>query len=132
MELARRHTEDNPVYYVQYAHARICSILRQPGAKESDEDVDLSILTEGEETDLLRALARFPWTLASIVRGIEPHPLTSYLTELARGFHLFYSRHRVIGDDRRTTAARLMLCRGVAGVLSGGLRLMGVGAPEVM
>ncbi len=133
MELAKRHSEDNPVYYIQYAHARIRSIFRQPGAEDFDDvRADLDCLTADEEMDLLRALARFPWTLEAIVRGVEPHPLTTYLTELARSFHLFYSRHRVISDDERTTAARLTLCKGVAGVLSEGLQLMGVSAPEVM
>ncbi len=133
MELAKRHSEDNPVYYIQYAYARICSIFRQPDAEVFNEvRADLDCLTADEEMDILRTLARFPWTLESVVRGVEPHPLTTYLTELARSFHLFYSRHRVISDDERTTAARLILSRGVAGVLSEGLGLMGVSAPEVM
>ncbi len=132
IDLARRHSEDNPVYYIQYANARIRSILRHPDAFEPGDDVDLTSLVEPEEMDLLRAVARFPWTLSAVVRGIEPHPITVYLTDLARTFHLFYQRRRVIGDDRRLTAARLTLCRGVAGVLAEGLRLIGVEAPDRM
>lgn len=132
IDLACRHSDDNPVYYVQYAHARIQSIFRQPGVRKVTVDSDLSLLTNEEELDLLRWLARFPWTLSVIVRGVDPHPLTGYLTELARSFHLFYTRHRVISDDTALTAARLTLCRGVAGVLSEGLSLMGVSAPDMM
>ena len=132
MNLAKRHSDDNPVYYVQYAHARICSILRQPGVENYEENVDFTCLLEEEELDLLRMLARFPWTLSIIVRNIEPHPLTIYLMELARSFHLFYTKHRVIGDDRRLTGARLMLCKGTKSVLAEGLKLMGVSAPEKM
>lgn len=141
--LASRHSDENPVYYVQYAHARIKSILRQPavqeivsqlnqGNKADAQCIDLSVLTEPEELNLMKVIARFPWTLAAIVRSIEPHPLTTYLEDLAKAFHLFYAKHRVICDDRDLTAARLQLCRGVAGVLAEGLRLMGVSAPDRM
>jgi len=132
IDLAKRHSDDNPVYYVQYAHARIQSIFRQPGAFEPPPDTDLSCLTADEELWLMRLMARFPWTLSAVVRGLEPHPVTVYLGELARGFHLFYQRHRVIGDDRQVTAARLMLCRGVATALRQGLELIGVEAPDRM
>jgi len=132
IDLAMRHSDENPVYYVQYAHARICSILRQPQALESTLAADLSLLTEPEELGALRAMARFPWTLSAIVRGVDPHPLTAYLTDLAKSFHQFYTRHRVITDDAGLTAARLALCRGVAAMLKDGLNLMGVSAPEKM
>ncbi|MDP8238725.1 MAG: arginine--tRNA ligase [Candidatus Hatepunaea meridiana] len=132
IELAKRHSEDNPVYYVQYAHARIMSILRQPGAKDFDKNVHLECLTTEEELDLLKVIARFPWTLSSIVRNLEPHILTVYLIELARSFHFFYSKHRVITDNSELTAARLMLCKGTANVIAEGLSLMGIEAPEVM
>ena len=71
-------------------------------------------------------------TLSAIVRGVEPHPLTIYLMELAKSFHLFYSKHRVIGEDKKLTAARLLLCKGVAGMLREVLNLMGVSAPDKM
>ena len=132
MDLARKHSDDNPVFYVQYGHARIRSIFRQPDAADPKPDADLSLLKESEEISLLRHLARFSWTLETAVRGLEPHPLTTYLIELARGFHLFYQRHRIITPDRDLTAARLTLCQGVASVLKEGLNLIGVEAPERM
>lgn len=132
IDLARSHTDENPVYYVQYAHARIKSILRQPGAFDQGKDADLTLLKETEALNVLRNIARFPWTLAAIVRMIDPHPLTTYLIDLAKSFHQFYTKHRVIGEDKDITAARLALCKGVAIVLVEGLRLIGVRAPESM
>ncbi len=134
IDLAKKHSEDNPVFYVQYAHARIQSILRQPAALEYDldPDADISVLKEEAELDILRIINRYPMTLSAIVRGVEPHPLTIYLMELAKSFHLFYSKHRVIGEDKKLTAARLLLCKGVAGMLREVLNLMGVSAPDKM
>ncbi|MBT3233407.1 MAG: arginine--tRNA ligase, partial [Calditrichaeota bacterium] len=125
---------DNPVFYVQYAHARIQSILRQPAALEFDLNtgIDISVLKEEAELDILRLINRYPMTLSAVVRGIEPHPLTIYLTELAKAFHTFYAKHRVIGEDHKLTAARLLLCKGVAGMLREVLNLMGVSAPNKM
>jgi len=134
LEVAKRHTEENPVYYIQYAHARIHQIFKMAEARGIDiiDKTDLSVLSSEVELDLLRTMARFPWTLSAIVRGIDPHPLTIYLTELARSFHQFYGKHRVVGEDAKLTSARLMLCKGAAGVLKEGLNLMGVEAPVVM
>jgi len=92
----------------------------------------LSVLAEPEELEVLKTIARYPWTLDAIVRAIEPHLLTIYLVELARAFHQFYTKHRIICDDRNIAAARLALCQGVAIVLKNGLSLMGVEAPERM
>lgn len=134
LEVAKRHTDDNPVYYVQYAHARVHQIFKMAESRglDFDSEVDLSCLTSEEEIDLFRTMALFPWTLEAIIRGIDPQPLTVYLIELARCFHLFYSRHRVISDDWELTNARIKLCRGVGEVIKEGLQLMGVNAPEVM
>ena len=134
IDLAKKHSEDNPVFYVQYAHARIQSILRQPAALEFDLNtgIDISVLKEEAELDILRLINRYPMTLSAVVRGIEPHPLTIYLTELAKAFHTFYAKHRVIGEDHKLTAARLLLCKGVAGMLREVLNLMGVSAPNKM
>jgi len=131
LDIAKKHTDENPVYYVQYAHARIHSILRQPAAN-IDGDSDLSLLAEEEEIDLIRMLSRFPSTLEAIVNGIDPQPLTTYLIELARAFHLFYTKHRVIGDDEAVSSARLSLCKAVAEIVHEGLGLMGVSAPQKM
>ncbi|MFC2150010.1 arginine--tRNA ligase [Calditrichota bacterium] len=132
IELAKRHSNDNPVFYVQYAHARIKSILRQPGASELEMASDLTVLTAQEELDLMRMMSQYPWTLDAIVRSYEPHALTVYLTDLAKAFHQFYTVHRVITDDKKSTEARLMLCKGVANLIAQGLDLMGVDAPEKM
>ena len=132
INLARKHSDENPVYYIQYAHARIRSILRQPDAFDPDENVDLGLLTEPEEEEILHNIVKFPWTLTSIVRSIDPHPLTSCLIDLARAFHQFYTKHRVIGENQELTAARLILCNAVAIVLNEGLRLMGVSSPDKM
>ncbi|MDP8229130.1 MAG: arginine--tRNA ligase [Candidatus Electryoneaceae bacterium] len=139
IELAKSHSDENPVYYVQYAHARIQSILHQPAASvladyssKSDQTVDLTVLTAPEDLDLLRVMARFPWTLSAVVRGVDPHPLVTYLIDLARAFHSFYANQRVISDDTCLTVARLILCRGTAGVIAEGLRLIGVEAPDRM
>ncbi len=132
IDLARSHTDENPVYYVQYAHARIKSILRQPDAFDPTDDADLALLKEPETLNALKNIARFPWTLNAITRTVDPHPLTTYLIDLAKSFHQFYTQHRVISEDKALTGARLALCKGVAIVLVEGLRLMGVRAPERM
>lgn len=133
IELAKKHSDENPVYYVQYAHARIRSILRQPGAETYvSGSADHALLTAPEELDLMRALALFPWTLSAIVRSVEPHLITGYLTDLARAFHYFYQKCRVISDDRALTDARLDLAQATALVLKEGLGLIGVEAPERM
>lgn len=134
IDLAKQHSDENPVFYVQYAHARIQSILRQPAALEYDLDpnTDISILKEEAELDILRVINRYPIALSAVVRGIEPHPLTIYLMELAKAFHLFYSKHRVVSEDQKLTAARLLLCKGVAGMLREVLNLMGISTPDKM
>ena len=145
IELAKRNSDENPVFYVQYAHARICSILRQPGAEEMQncrqmsavpsavsEADRYSLLATEEELDMLRALALFPWTLSAVVRSLEPSLMTTYLMDVSKAFHHFYQKHRVITDDKPLTAARLDLGRGVAAVLKNGLGLIGVEAPERM
>lgn len=141
IELAKRHSDENPVFYVQYAHARICSIFRQPAVAEMQNDERKTMnkgyemysrLVAEEELDLLRTMALYPWSLAAVVRSVEPSLVTTYLMDLAKSFHYFYTKHRVITDDRELTAARLDLCRGTAAVLKNGLGLIGVEAPERM
>ncbi|MFN3821444.1 MAG: DALR anticodon-binding domain-containing protein, partial [bacterium] len=134
LELAKSHSEDNPVYYVQYAHARIASILRQPQLKEmlGEDPPQFQLLIEPEERLIMRQFAYFSWTLASVVRTYEPHPVVLYLLEMARLFHLYYQRHRVITSDKSLTKARVTLCKAVKNVLRVGLGLIGVEAPERM
>jgi arginyl-tRNA synthetase len=136
LALATRQSSDNPVYYVQYAHARIRSIARQAVeqgiAVPAWEAIDTSPLTEGEEQSLIKRLLDYPEMVRGAARAHEPHRVAFWLRELAGAFHPYYKNHRVIQDDRRLTLARLALCAGVGGVIANGLDLLGVGAPETM
>ncbi len=139
VELARRQSQDNPVYYVQYAHARICSILRQaeaaglerPGAPAATTDA-LRALGHPLEQELLQKLAAFPDEVVAAAEGRAPHRLTVYARQLAERFHTFYVQCRVLGETPERTAARLALCAATRLVLARSLGLLGVGAPERM
>ena len=136
LELAKRQSNDNPVYYVQYAHARVCSICRN--AEEQGvvtlerEALDLSCLTLTEELALAKHLARYPETVVNAAQNREPHRVVYFLQELASQFHSYYNRQRVLVDDPATTQARLYLVKGVRTVLANALNLLGVDAPERM
>ncbi|MGH7680907.1 MAG: arginine--tRNA ligase, partial [Candidatus Eiseniibacteriota bacterium] len=136
IDLALKRTEDNPVYYVQYAHARIAHVLdyaRQQGIPEPDpETTPLDRLEEPETEALMRGIAGLPSLLAAAARSREPHRIPSYLKELAATFHSFYHHHRVVTSDGPLTAARLLLTRATGLVLKRGLGLLGVSAPEAM
>jgi len=131
LELAKKHTNENPVYYLQYAHARICSIFKQ-AAEKAGSDADLSLLKEAEELDLIRKLSLFPQALSTCAQEDSPHPLANYLLAVCRQFHHFYDHHRVLGDDPALTRARLQLLDGVRTILALGMKLLGVSAPEQM
>ncbi len=136
LELAKRQSTDNPVYYVQYAHARVCSIYRN--AEEQGVTlpkcgaVDLSSLTLPEELMLAKQLARYPEMVVGAAQHCEPHRVVYYLQELAAQFHSYYNRQRVLVEDSATTQARLYLVDGVRTVLANALKLLGVDAPERM
>jgi len=136
LELAKRQSSDNPVYYVQYAHARVCSINRN--AKEQGvpllkrEAIDLSSLILPEELLLAKYLARYPETVVGAAQNCEPHRIVYYLQELAAQFHSYYNRQRVLVEDAATTQARLYLVNGIRTVLANALTLLGVNAPERM
>jgi arginyl-tRNA synthetase len=136
LAVATRQTADNPVYYVQYAHARIRSILRQAAEQgivvPAWRDLDLSPLTLPEELQITKRLIEFPEVVADAARSMEPHRVAYWLQELAGAFHPYYKAHRVIQDDRRTMLARLALCAAVGQVIKNGLVLLGVSAPETM
>jgi arginyl-tRNA synthetase len=136
LELAVKRSEDNPVYYVQYAHARIAHVLdyaRQQGIPEPGlEAARHELLHEAETLTLLRGLAGFPSLVAASARNREPHRIPMYLKELAAKFHSFYHHHRVVGPDASVTAARLLLTRATGIVFRRGLALLGVSAPESM
>lgn len=137
IDLARSQTEDNPVYYVQYAHARVCSVLDKAGiaratAAEALGRVDLSALTNPYEEALLRRLADFPDELAAAARDLAPHLVPFYLKELAAQFHSYYNAEQFLVADPRLRQARLALVVAVGQVVRNGLRALGVSAPEKM
>jgi arginyl-tRNA synthetase len=136
IELVKQQTMENPVYYVQYGHARVASILRKAEsagvAMKPIADVDLSLLVHESEVDLLRALADAPGQIATAAEQRAPHRLTHASQELAARFHRFYTDCRVVSDDGTLTQARLWLCAGTKQVLANLLGLLGVSAPESM
>jgi arginyl-tRNA synthetase len=136
LELAKRQSNENPVYYVQYAHARICSILRMAAergiAVPSAGEAGASLLRLPEETDLIKAITRFPEVVEGAARTLEPHRLTFYLNDLAAIFHSYYNRNKVISDDVALTGARLFLVSSLLTVLKNALKMLGVSAPEKM
>ncbi len=137
LELAKSQSSDNPVYYIQYAHARVCSVLRQLAEKGLDHDerlglASLSRLTEQHEQVLLTRLARYPEVLEAAALTHEPHQLAHFLRELANEFHTYYNAHQFLVDDAALRDARLCLIRAVRQVIANGLGLLGVSAPESM
>jgi arginyl-tRNA synthetase len=137
IDLARSQSEENPVYYVQYAHARVASVLKQAGLGRDEapaklRDVDLSPLISRYEEPLLRRLADFPDETALAAREFAPHQLTFYLKDLAQEFHSYYNAERFLVDDARVRNARLALIVAVGQVLRNGLTILGIGAPDEM
>ncbi|OQW30650.1 MAG: arginine--tRNA ligase [Nitrospira sp. SG-bin2] len=151
LDLAKQRSADNPVYYVQYAHARIASLWRVAGARGIDcppaADADLSVLTDPDELGLIRKLSAYPDILQTSASAFEPHRMTYYLQQLAALLHTFYNKHRILppagiqeaGEAEpveeltpKKTAARLMLMRGVQQVIRNGLSVLGISAPEQM
>lgn len=136
LDLAVKQSSENPVFYVQYAHARICSIFRQ-AEKEgyelpTGESAAVHRLTAATELELVKVLAAYPDTVVEAAQEREPHRVVFYLIELAGAFHRFYNQERVVGDDRELSEARLFLTRAAQRVLHHGLGLVGVAAPEAM
>jgi arginyl-tRNA synthetase len=137
LDLARSQSEENPVYYVQYAHARVCSVLEKAGiapraALGALRDADLSPLTSAYEDALLRRLADFPDELALATRELAPHRVTFFLKELAAEFHSYYNAEQFLVDDAKLRRARLALVVATGQVLRSGLAVLGVSAPEKM
>ena len=137
LDLARSQSNENPVYYVQYAHARICSVFRQASEKGintdlSDGNTNLELLSESHEQSLMKTLARYPEVLQNAALNSEPHQLTHYLRELANELHSYYNAHQFLVDDSNLTDARLKLITATRHVLLNGLKLIGISAPEKM
>ena len=135
LDLAKKQSQENPVYYVQYAHARLCSIEKmavEQGVVVTSADQALHRLVEPEEHALLKMLADYPRLIAGAAADLAPHRVIFYLMELAGQFHGFYNKHKVLTTDRELTGARLALCGGLKKVVRNGLHLIGLTAPESM
>ncbi|HHL32116.1 MAG TPA: arginine--tRNA ligase [Oceanospirillales bacterium] len=137
LDLAKSQSSDNPVFYIQYAHARICSIfqkLEQQARKHNTEigNVSLHLLTTEQEHDLLRTVSSYPEILVAAARTRSPHILANYLRELAQNFHSYYNAHQVAVDDENLRNARLNLAKATKIILANGLSLLGASAPESM
>ena len=136
LELAKKKTNDNPVFYVQYVHARISSIARKARERGLDditgEQKAVAMLKEPEEINLLKTMARYPDVLRNSAKFMEPHRITFYLMDLAACFHAYYNKHRVLSDDPLLSRGRLYMVLAVQKVIRNGLTLLGVSAPERM
>ncbi|HET9275275.1 MAG TPA: arginine--tRNA ligase [Gemmatimonadales bacterium] len=134
VDLARKQTDENPVFYVQMAHARMSGIFRVAGRtpESAGDRADLAALPAPEDQELLKALTSFPGLVSAAARGREPHRVTGYLEDLARLAHSWYHHCRVLGEARATEQARLVLARAARIVLGNGLRLLGLTAPDRM
>ena len=135
MALAR--SNENPVYYIQYAHARCASVLRK--AQEADSSLEVSdglanlgCLREDETLALAVTLGRFPEVVATAAERLEPHDVANYLRDLAADFHSFYNAHKVLEGSPETKTARLALVAATQQVIASGLELLGVSAPDTM
>jgi arginyl-tRNA synthetase len=136
LELAKKQSTENPVYYVQYAHARVCSIQRNAAESQvtlpGDDEVKLETLTLAEELQLTKTLSRYPEVVVGAALNYEPHRITFYLQELAAQFHSYYNQQRVIVDDLDTSRARLYLVNAVKQVIHNALTVLGVSSPDKM
>lgn len=135
LALAKKESSENPVFYLQYAHARICSIFREAEKRGIVHNValhDVDVLNNNESLALLKLMVKFPEEIHDSASSFEPHRIANYLLKLAQLFHKFYTEHRVLSDDEVATSTYLSLCDGVRIVLKNGLNLLGVSAPERM
>lgn len=139
IEIAKAQSAENPVFYIQYAFARISSIFRQAEEKRLQwfegsrvQEINLSVLKESEDISLIKKILQYPMVLEGAALSFEPHRITYYLQELAGTFHSYYNKYRVLSEDQGLSSARLCLCRAVQITLEDALRILGVRAPERM
>jgi arginyl-tRNA synthetase len=137
LELAKSQTNENPVYYIQYAYARICSILRQVEEKGFSIDTDLGLQSLGklsipQEIDLICDVGRFPEIIEMSARAYEPHQIAHYLRDVANNFHSYYNAEQVLVEDDALRNARLCLIKAVQNIIANSLTLLGVSAPQKM
>jgi arginyl-tRNA synthetase len=136
LELAKKEGAENPVYYVQYVHARVSSIFKKAAEKDVEiptfGDVDIALLRLPEERLLAKRVAIFPEFVEGMALALEPHRVTSYLQDLAGIFHSYYNKHRIISDDKEMTKARVLLVKVIQGVVRSALGVLGIAAPVTM
>jgi arginyl-tRNA synthetase len=136
LDVAKEQSRENPVYYVQYAHARLASLFREAETRSlavpKSDAVDLALLDLEEEQNIIKALAKYPEVIEEAALAYEPHRLTFYLQDLAGLLHNYYFKHRVITEDAARTGAKLFLMKQVKTVIQSALRILGVSAPEKM
>ena len=137
LELAKSESKDNPVYYIQYAHARICTLIRKLADKDMAWDSNmglekLELLSEATEMALMQQIELYPEVIAHAAKNHEPHQVAHYLKDLAGNFHSYYNAHRMVIDDAQLRNARMCLCMAARQVIDNGLGLLGVDAPEQM
>jgi arginyl-tRNA synthetase len=137
LELAKSESKDNPIYYIQYAHARVCSVLRKLDEagwtwNQAQGLARLDLLDTEHEKNLITKLGKYPEVLQNSALNYEPHVLANYLRELANDFHSYYNAHKMLIDDAELRNARVTLSTAVRQILANGLQLLGVSAPEQM
>lgn len=137
LELAKSESKDNPVYYIQYAHARICTLIRKLAEKDMAWDADIGLaqldkLSQAAEIDLMQQIELYPEVIANAAKNHEPHQVAHYLKDLAANFHTYYNAHRMVIEDMQLRNARMCLCMAARQVMANGLELLGVDAPEQM
>jgi len=136
LDLAKRESNENPVYYIQYAHARISSIMKHAEEEKIDVprlcDADMSLLTEPEEIGLMKQISRFPSVVEATAEKREVHRIPAFILEMVGLFHSYYNKHRVVSEDERVTLARLALVEAIRQVVKNALGLLGIEAPERM
>ena len=133
LDLAKDQSKDNPLYYIQYAHARICSVLKKSNAQIMElESADLALLNTEKEIEIQKTLNQYPALIERAARSSEPHLLCYYLKDLSGLFHSYYNSEKFIIEDKKLMASRLFLLKGVKQVLVNGLSILGIKAPEEM
>ena len=132
--LAEKESDENPVYYLQYAHARICNILKH--AKDTgvlfSDSIDISVIVQDEEIDLIKGLMKWPEVMIVALESLEPQTIANYLQSIASDFHRFYSKHRVVTNNKVLTSSRLYLISAVKEILACGLQVLGISQPKKM
>ena len=133
LDLAKEQSKDNPLYYIQYAHARICSVLRKAENEFEDFDsVELALLGSEKEIEILKLLRQYPQLIERSAKAGEPHLLCYFLRDLSGVFHSYYNSEKVLIEDKELMTSRLFLLKGVKQVIANGLRVLGIKAPEEM